>query len=461
MAAPLGEPKPRVRYRFGDFLLSSTRRQLLQGVHEIPLIPRYFDLLVLLIERRNEAVHRRDIFDSVWSDVVVSDGALSQAVRTLRRVLGDDPREPRFLRTVSRHGYQFVFPDVAEAPDDGPLFGPPAAAAPPAGAPDPFEVALTRLLSDDPSLDDDERRDAAEALHALGTAEALRRLDAREGHERARALLRDSRFDVPAAGEVPIAGRPGALRTYAELFRIRMRRALKLVATRSGAAAGGGALAGLFAGFVGGHLLRLSPGAGLPARVPVVLALVGAIIGGIGAAGVGAGLAAAEALVRSWRPAALVVLGALGGGAIGAFSSVLGVWTIEGLFGVQLEGVGGGFEGVVIGAAAGLGYALGAPRPREGGMASPRGPQRLRAAAVTGASCALAAVLLTLAGGHLGSLSVDAVARAFPGSKVSLEPLARLLGERAFGPVTGAVTSAYEGLLFGCGLVLGLTRRPR
>jgi DNA-binding winged helix-turn-helix (wHTH) protein len=448
------------RYRFGPFLVSTARRQLLEGQRTVPLIPRYFDLLVLLIERRHEAVHRRDIFDRVWSDVVVSDGALSQAIRTLRRALGDDPREPRFLRTVSRHGYQFVASGVAEEPDDGPLAAPaPEAAA--ATAPDPFETALARLLSDDPALEDDERRDAAESLHALGTAEALRRLDARPGQARARALLRDARFDVPGAGEVPIAGQPGALDAFSALFQIRARRALRLMATRSVAASGGGALAGLVAGLLGGQLLRLSPGAELPARIPVVLALVGAIIGGIGAFGVGAGLAAAEALVRSWRPAALVLLGALGGGAIGGLASQLAAWTIEGLFGVELVGVGGGLEGVVIGAAAGLGYALATPRPREGGMASPRGKERVGAVAVTGVSCAVAAVLLTLGGGHLGSLSVDALARAFPGSRVSLAPLARLFGEASFGPVTGALTSAYEGLLFGCGLVLGLTRRPR
>ena len=79
-------------YRFGAFLLSPARRVLLEGGREVPLIPRYLDLLLLLVERRNEAVGRTVIFDSVWSDVVVSDGALSQAVRTLRRALGDDPR---------------------------------------------------------------------------------------------------------------------------------------------------------------------------------------------------------------------------------------------------------------------------------------------------------------------------------------------------------------------------------
>ena len=75
----------------------------------MPIIPRYFDLLVLLVERRQSAVHRRDIFELVWTDVIVSDSALSQAVRTLRRTLGDDSREPRFIRTVARHGYSFVY----------------------------------------------------------------------------------------------------------------------------------------------------------------------------------------------------------------------------------------------------------------------------------------------------------------------------------------------------------------
>src|SRR4029078_12196803 len=73
-----------------------------------------FVLLGFLVERRHEAVHRRDIFDRVWNDVVVSDSALSQAIRTIRRVTGDDSREPRFIRTVSRHGFPFVFPDVVE-----------------------------------------------------------------------------------------------------------------------------------------------------------------------------------------------------------------------------------------------------------------------------------------------------------------------------------------------------------
>ena len=119
------------RYRFGPFTLSPRRRALLRDGREEPLIPRYFDLRVFLVERRGEAVHRRDIFDRIWRDVIVSDSALSQAIRTIRRVLDDDAREPRFVRTVSRRGYEFVWPHVIEEDDTAEL---PAAAGPVAAA---------------------------------------------------------------------------------------------------------------------------------------------------------------------------------------------------------------------------------------------------------------------------------------------------------------------------------------
>jgi DNA-binding winged helix-turn-helix (wHTH) protein len=129
----------RGRYRFGEFTLSPRRRLLVRDGRDVPLIPRYFDLLLLLIERRHEAVHRREIFDRVWADVIVSESALSQAVRTVRSTLGDDSKEPRFIRTVSRHGYQFVFPDVIEEDDEVPAAVP---APPPIGAPVTAEPTL-------------------------------------------------------------------------------------------------------------------------------------------------------------------------------------------------------------------------------------------------------------------------------------------------------------------------------
>lgn len=447
MATP-PPPEGRRLYRFGAFSLSPSERRLLRGGVEVPLIPRYFDLLVLLVERRQQAVHRREIMGSVWSDVVVSDSALTQAIRTIRRALDDDPREPRYIRTVSRHGYRFVGPEGEVAP------APPPAAAPPAAPTDPLEV----LLSTDAG--EDERRDAAEALHAAGTAAVLARLDGRPGHERARAYLRDARWDVPGATAVPVFGTPGALRTLEILFRLRLRRARRVAGERWLTAAFGGAAAGLLAGVLGGLVLWLGPGAHTVASVPIVLGLLGMLVGGAGAAGVGAGLASAEVLVRSWRRLSLAVCGGLGGGLVGSLSHLIGMWTVEGLFGRDMSPIGGGFEGLVVGAAVGFGYALATPR-REGGMAAPTGRDRLRVALVTGLAGAAAAALLAATGSHLGAMSLDFMARSFPGSQLTFGPIARLLGEEGPGLVTRVVIGAGEGLFFGSGLAFGLTHRPR
>ena len=407
-------------------------------------------------------MHRREIFDAVWSDVVVSDGALSQAVRTLRRALGDDPREPVFIRTVSRHGYRFVFPDVTTQPDDGPMPAPVGsleAAASSTPQADPFDVILERVLARGP-LDTEERREAAESLHVLGTREVVVRLDRRPGHARARALLRDTRWEVTGAGPVPLVGQPDLAKTVAFLLWLRLRRAVRVAGGRWMGATAGGALTGLLAATLGGLLLCLGPGSQASPSVPVVLGMIGLTVGGLGAAGVGAGLAAAEVLFRSRRGAALVLFGAAGGSAVGAGAHLLAFWTIQGLFGRDLSPVAGGFEGLVLGGAAGLGYALTTPRA-EGGMAAPRGRERWLAVLVTGLCCAAAAVALATSGSYLGAMSLDFMAHAFPGSQVGLAPLSRLLGEDAPGLVTRVAISGGEGLLFGAGLVLGLTRRPR
>ena len=349
---------------------------------------------------------------------------------------------------------------MEEPEDDAPLPAAAVAISPVPLSPargDPFEDALEKLLSEQ---DREARREAAEALHALGTAEALRRLGRRPGHEAARALLRDARWDVPGAGPVPLFGQPGGLTAARLLITLRLRHALRLARQRWAAACAGGAAAGAVAGALGGLALRLAPGSHAPASVAVTLALVGVIVGGLGAAGVGAGLAAAEAVARSLRGPALVLAGAVGGGTIGATSNLVGRWVLEGLFGRELSAVGGGLEDQLrLAERQKKSTPLATPR-HEGGMATPRGADRVRAAAITGLSCAAAAVVVTALGGHLAGTSLNFVARTFQGSQVGLAPLARMLGEPELGPLSRAVIGAYEGAFFGFGLALGLTRRP-
>ena len=480
------------RYRFAGHTLSPARRTLVRDGRELPLIPRCFDLLVLLVERRNEAVSRHDILDAVWSDVAVTDGALSQAVRILRRTLADDSREPTFIRTVPRHGYRFVC-DVVEEPDEGPVAPGPAVAADPARAapaegaraapaggvraaplaavpaptePDAdtaFDRALETLLDDDDGdaeAADVRRRQAAETLHQLGTAKALDRLDRRRGHAVARAYLRETRWDIPGAGPVPLLGHPGWLAAARILFLLRIRRVARLAGRRWLAAAAGGAAAGAVAGFLGGLVLRFGPGSTAGDGVLAILPILGTAVGGVAAAGVGAGLAAAEAAFRARRWLALAAAGAASGLAVGAAAHLLGRLVLEGLFGRDLSPVTGAVEGLVLGGAIGLGYGLATPTA-EGGMATPHGLARVRVALLTGLACALAAGMLGWSGRFLGAMSLDFMAQSFPGSQVGLAPLARLLGEPAPGVVTRVAISAFEGLMFGSGLAAGLTRRPR
>jgi len=207
--------------------------------------------------------------------------------------------------------------------------------------------------------------------------------------------------------------------------------------------------------------MTLLPGAGLPpGSLLLGLVIVGAGMGGLGAAGVGSGLACAEALVRSWRTPALIVLGAAGGGLVGAVARHVADALVEALFAVPALDLGGGVEGAAIGAAAGLGYGLSTRRPN-GGMATPRGVSRLRVSLVTGLACAVAAAVLSAAGLRLGAASLRSVTAGFPNSQVRFEAFAPLTGEAVFGPRTRAALGGAEGMLFGVGLAAGLTRRPR
>jgi DNA-binding winged helix-turn-helix (wHTH) protein len=443
------------RYRFSGFLLSPRRRLLLLDGAERPLIPRYFDLLVFLIEHRGEAVHRRDIFDTVWNDVVVSDSALSQAIRTLRRTLGDDSREPRFIRTVSRHGYRFVFPDVVEE-EDGDNWQGEVRTTPSIEQPDgdPFEPLLGRMTS---AVAEDEQREAAELLHALGTTEALRRLGTRTGHARARALLRDTRWDSPHAGPVPILGASSPLTVAAHVARLRLRRAARIAAARWAAASVGAGIAGIVAGVVGGVMLALAPGSDASVALVVVLAAIGLSAGAAAGASVGAALSVAEAVAKSQRMLALVAAGAAGGCGVGLATEWLARWSLAGLVGLHVD-VGGAIEGLAIGGAAGLGYAMATSQAQ--GLAAPRGGRRVATALAVAAACGLSALLLALAGRPLVGGTIHAIAQASHGSQAVLTPLATLIGEPDFGPVSRAVIGTGEGALFGFGLALGLTRRP-
>ena len=189
-----------------------------------------------------------------------------------------------------------------------------------------------------------------------------------------------------------------------------------------------------------------------------MLAVIGGACGAVGGAGVGAGLSAAEAAARSQRTLSLIVGGALGGGLAGAVAQWLGRWSLAALVGLRVP-IGGTVEGLVIGAAAGLAYAVATSRA-EGGVAAPRGRRRWVVALLVAAACGLGALGLSAAAYPLVGGTIHLIAQASKGSEVTLAPIAALIGEPDFGPATRAVIGIGEGAIFGLGLALGLTRRP-
>jgi DNA-binding winged helix-turn-helix (wHTH) protein len=97
-----------VRLQFGQFVLDVDSRQLFQGEAEAHLQPKAFDLLELLVRSRPKALSKRYIRGHLWPDTVVGDASLTVLVAELRSALGDDAKEPRYIRTVYGFGYAFA-----------------------------------------------------------------------------------------------------------------------------------------------------------------------------------------------------------------------------------------------------------------------------------------------------------------------------------------------------------------
>jgi DNA-binding winged helix-turn-helix (wHTH) protein len=121
-------------FRFDRFVLDPGDRQLLRDGVPLELNSRYLDALILLVSEQGRLVSKDRFLSEVWRGIPVTDEALTQGIKTLRRQLGDDAGQPRFFETVHKHGYRFIAPvEGAEA------------AGRPAMAAANSELALARL----------------------------------------------------------------------------------------------------------------------------------------------------------------------------------------------------------------------------------------------------------------------------------------------------------------------------
>jgi len=345
-------------FHFDRFALDADNRRLTRDGVAVDLNARYFDALLLLVRDVDRLVSKDRFHDEVWRGVPITDEALTQCIKTLRRQLGDDATRPRFIETVPKHGYRFVAPVAwVEAGGEG--------------------YALVETAS--------------------------------PGNYSVRDFL--------------LLGGAGTI-----------------------GAGVAGVIGGLFYGFAAAAQ-PLAPGGASALFVLLWLTIAVALIGG---AGVSFGIAAMGfARPPYWR----VVGGALGGMAVGGVVKLVGLDAFTLLLGRSPGGITGASEGLLLGAAVGIGAWLGGRRGRSASLR--------RAIAVAGLAGATGGVLILLLGGRLMAGSLDQITRAFPGSRLSLDHLGMAVGERGFGPLAHLLTGALEGALFGSCIVgaLMLARR--
>jgi TolB-like protein/tetratricopeptide (TPR) repeat protein len=103
-----------VQFVFGDCVLDPERRELSRRSKAIAIGPQVFDLLVYLVQNREQVVSKDQLLDAVWAGRIVSESTLTSHINAVRKAIGDSGEEQRLIRTVARKGFRFVG-DVREA----------------------------------------------------------------------------------------------------------------------------------------------------------------------------------------------------------------------------------------------------------------------------------------------------------------------------------------------------------
>jgi DNA-binding winged helix-turn-helix (wHTH) protein/tetratricopeptide (TPR) repeat protein len=114
--------------QFGRFELDLARAELCHDGAPVELSAKPLSLLIHLAVHRDRVISKQELFDELWPDVVVGEAALSSALKDLRRALGDDGSQMRYIRTYRRRGYRFVAASRPTAPtSDAPADARPSA----------------------------------------------------------------------------------------------------------------------------------------------------------------------------------------------------------------------------------------------------------------------------------------------------------------------------------------------
>jgi DNA-binding winged helix-turn-helix (wHTH) protein/Flp pilus assembly protein TadD len=95
-------------HEFGDFRIETSTRVLSRAGEPVRITPKVFDTLLHLVRHQGEVVDKDDLIRAVWNDTVVEENNLNQNISTLRRALGENPKDNRYIITIPGRGYRFI-----------------------------------------------------------------------------------------------------------------------------------------------------------------------------------------------------------------------------------------------------------------------------------------------------------------------------------------------------------------
>ena len=103
-----GKIMERISYEFGSFRMDPHERVVRCGKKLLPLTPKVFDILLVLLQNPGRILTKEEIMKQVWPDTIVEESNLARNVSTLRKALGEEPDRPQFIETIPWRGYRFV-----------------------------------------------------------------------------------------------------------------------------------------------------------------------------------------------------------------------------------------------------------------------------------------------------------------------------------------------------------------
>ena len=139
-----------VRVRFDAFDLDEPNALLLRNGKAVALRPKPFEVLCALARTPGGLVTKNALLDMVWGHCFVTESALKSAISEVRAALDDDPKQPRYIETVSRRGYRFIAATVGASLQRAPA----AESNVAAGRDHPAVTALKTLCRGDAALAD-------------------------------------------------------------------------------------------------------------------------------------------------------------------------------------------------------------------------------------------------------------------------------------------------------------------